>query len=60
MHIHQEVKMPRLHGDGPRNLGAVIRTPRAPSGPIKFNSFKDAMTYLKKKQIQEMQDEYEG
>lgn len=60
MKIHQEVIMPKLHGDAPRNLAAVVRTPRAPAGPVRFNSFKDAMTYLKKKQIEELQDEYEG
>ena len=60
MKIYQKVVMPKLHGDGPRNLGAIIRAPKAPSGPMKFSSLKDAMTYIKKKQIEELQDEYEG
>lgn len=52
--------MPKLHGDAPRSLAAVVRAPRAPAGPMKFSSLKDAMTYIKKKQIEELQDEYEG
>lgn len=51
---------PKSHGNAPRNLAAVVRVPRAPAGPMKFSSFKEAMTYLKKKQIEELQDEYEG
>ena len=51
---------PKSHGNAPRNLAAVVRAPRAPVGPMKFSSLKDAMTYIKKKQIEELQDEYEG
>ena len=53
------VTFPKMHGNAPRNLATVIRKPRAPVDTMKFNSFKDAMTYLKKKQIEELQDEYE-
>lgn len=60
MKIHQEVVMPKLHGNAPRNLAAVVRAPKAPVRPMTFSSLKDAMTYIKKKQIEEMQDEYEG
>ena len=51
---------PKSHGKAPRNLAAVVRAPRAPAGPMRFSSLKDAMTYIKKKQIEELQDEYEG
>lgn len=51
---------PKSHGVAPRNLAAFIRRPRAPAGPMRFSSLKDAMTYIKKKQIEEFQDEYEG
>ena len=59
---YQSIKLtfPQMHGNGPRNLAAVIRKPRAPAGPMRFSSLKDAMTYIKKKQIEELQDEYEG
>ena len=50
---------PKSHGNAPRNLAAVVRVPRAPTGHMKFSSLKDAMTYIKKKQIEELQDEYE-
>ena len=58
----QSIKLtfPQMHGNAPRNLAAVVRAPRAPTGPMKFSSLKDAMTYIKKKQIEELQDEYEG
>lgn len=49
-----------MHGNAPRSLAAVVRAPRAPAGPMKFSSLKEAMTYIKKKQIEELQDEYEG
>lgn len=58
MKIHQQVIMPRLHGDGPKNLAMVIRKPRAPNGPMTFNTLKDAMTYIKKKQLED--EYYEG
>lgn len=51
---------PKGHGNAPRSLAAVVRAPRAPTGPMRFSSLKDAMTYIKKKQIEELQDEYEG
>ena len=51
---------PKSHGTPPRNFAAVVRAPRATAGPMKFSSLKEAMTYIKKKQIEELQDEYEG
>ena len=47
-----------MHGNAPKNLAMVIRKPRAPNGPMTFNSFKDAMTYIKKKQLED--EYYEG
>ena len=58
---YQSIKItyPKMHGNAPRNLATVIRKPRAPVNVMKFSSFKDAMTYMKKQQIEELQDEYE-
>ena len=47
-----------MHGNGPRNLASVIKRPRGPSRPMTFNSFKDAMTYIKKQQLED--EYYEG
>lgn len=61
MRAHQEIRMTiPTAGSAPRGLSTIIRAPRAPSGPMRFSSLKDAMTYIKKKQIEEIQDEYEG
>jgi hypothetical protein len=61
MKAHQEIRMTiPTAGSAPRSLAAVVRAPRAPAGPIRFSSLKEAMTYIKKKQIEELQDEYEG
>jgi len=61
MRAHQEIRMTiPTAGSAPRTLAAIVRAPRSPSSPMKFSSLKDAMTYLKKKQIEELQDEYEG
>ena len=61
MRAHQEIRMTiPTAGLAPRNLAAVVRTTRRAPGPMKFNSLKDAMTYIKKQQIEELQDEYEG
>jgi len=55
------VTVPKMHGNAPkRSLAAIVRAPRRGTAPMKFNSFKDAMTYIKKQQIEELQDEYEG
>jgi len=54
MYMHQKMTMPALHGNGPRNLAVIIRKPRAPKSSMTFSSFKDAMTYLKKEQLKEL------
>ena len=61
MYVHQKItyNMPK-GGSAPRNFAAVVRKPRAGVGPMKFSSLKDAMTYIKKQQIEELQDEYEN
>ena len=47
-----------MHGNGPKGLAMVINRPHGPTRPVKFKSFKEAMTYLKKKE--EDSDEDEG
>ena len=52
------IKFPKMHGNGPKGLAMVINRPHGPTRPVKFKSFKEAMTYLKKKE--EDSDEDEG
>ena len=54
------ITYPKSHGNAPRTLAAIVRKPRAPKNIMKFSSLKDAMTYIKQQQIEELQDEYEG
>lgn len=50
------VTFPKMHGNAPRNLAMVINRPSAPRAQVKFNSFKDAMEYLKKEKAKENED----
>lgn len=57
MRAHQEVVMPRLHGDGPKSFAMAVRRPSGPrnipQAPVKFKNFKEAMEYLKEKKQEE-------
>ena len=55
------VTFPKSHGSAPRNLAMVVRMPngpaRAPRGPVRFNSLKEAMEYLKNKETDKNDEE---